>query len=271
MTTSQPQNPAQIFDGYFGPAMFRPWGEVLIDIATPQSGETVLDLACGPGTVARQIAEQGLDVGSLHGLDSSAPMLSVAREKSAAAGFDIDWTEGVCESLPYEDNTFDLVISQQGLQFFQDREKSAREIYRVLKPGGRLVANTWLGTDYHTLWGELFKGVSSRLDAPLEVVSLPFMLGDAEELKSYIESGGFEGVETTQHELTLRFPEPPKMIQLSIGGAAAAIPTFGAMSPEERASVAKELSESMHDKIGPYVKGDFVEIESATNVAVARK
>lgn len=96
MSTSQPQDPAQLFDEYFGPAMFRPWAELLIDIADPQPGDAVLDLACGPGTVARMIAEKDLPVGSLHGLDASVPMLSVAREKSATAGLNIEWSEGVC-------------------------------------------------------------------------------------------------------------------------------------------------------------------------------
>lgn len=163
------------------------------------------------------------------------------------------------------------MISQQGLQFFKDREKSAQEVHRVLKPGGRFVANVWQGTDVHTLWGDLFEGVASHLNAPLKEVSLPFMMGDPAVLKSYVESGGFSGVDVTVQNLTLRYPQPERMVQLAVAAAAASIPAFGAMSPEQRAAVAKEVADSLSDRVKPYVKGDFVEMESATNIAVAKK
>lgn len=271
MTSSQPPSPAQVFDEYLGPAMFRPWAEIMIEVAEPQEGETVLDLACATGTVARMIAESGVKVAKLHGLDSSAAMLEVARERSAEAGFDIEWAEGVCEDLPYGDATFDLVVCQQGLQFFKDREKSVQEIYRVLKPGGRLVANVWHGLDYHTFLSKLFDAVSERLGAPVEVVGMPFMLGDADELRRYVKAGGFASVDVVGYHHLLQYPEPQRMVQISVMGAAAAIPAFADMSPEQRAELAQGVAESLKHEIASATNGDFIDMPSATNVAVARK
>ena len=68
----------------------------------------------------------------------------------------IEWIEGDAVAPPYDDGSSDLVLCQQGLQFFPNREQSAREIFRVLKPGGRLVANVWQGTDVHPVFEAIF-------------------------------------------------------------------------------------------------------------------
>jgi len=72
----------------------------------------------------------------------------------------------VMQLLPYDDGFFDLVMCQQGLQFFLNRMESAREIFRVLKPGGKRVACVWQGTDVHPIFGSLFGLVAEKLDAP---------------------------------------------------------------------------------------------------------
>ncbi|GGI34277.1 methyltransferase domain-containing protein [Bradyrhizobium guangdongense] len=92
----------------------------------------MLDVACGTGVVARLEKQRGHD-GRLVGIDLNTAMLAVAREKSS----DIEWIEGSALDLPFDANSFNVVLCQLGLQFFPDRPLALREMVRVLKPGGR--------------------------------------------------------------------------------------------------------------------------------------
>jgi SAM-dependent methyltransferase len=205
------------------------------------------------------------------GLDFSPAMLEVAREAGEQEGVDIEWIESSADAMPFSEHEFDLVISQQGLQFFPDRVEAAKDIYRVLKPGGRLVASVWQGVERHPLWGKMFETVSKRLDAPLSAVALPFMMGDQSELRSYLEKGGFSEVSITEESLVLRFPEPGRFIQLSVAAAGAAIPALGAMDPETRKSVIAEIVETLSPEVAQNVNDGFVVMDSHLNQAIATK
>lgn len=268
MTTPQ-QNPAYLFENYFGPSLFQPWGRKLVEAASPQPDEAILDLATATGTVARLIAAKGEN--SVHALDFSPGMLAVAREAAAREQVEIHWVEGSASDMPYEDDQFDLVVSQQGLQFFPDRVAAAKEIYRVLKPGGRLVANVWQDLGKHELWGTMFKAVATRLDAPMSAAAVPFMMGSADTLSSYLQAGGFTDVTVTQDELVTRFPEPNRFIQLSVSAAGAAIPTFAQMDPDTRASVVADLVETLSGEIGSHIEDDYVVMPTYLNQVIAVK
>ncbi len=145
---NQPQpgptsNPAQTYEKYFVPYKFRPWTEELLERAMPQPGERVLDVACGTGIVARMVAQRTNGQAQLAGLDLSPAMLEVARSASEREGLEIAWHEGSASALPFPDGSFDLVLVQQGLQFFPDKAAAAGEMYRVLAPNGRAVTSTW--------------------------------------------------------------------------------------------------------------------------------
>ena len=271
MTGNPTPSPAQIFEDYFGPAMFRPWGDVLIDIANPNEGEDVLDLACATGTVARMIAPRIGTTGTVEGLDFSPQMLDVAKGAPNLGGATIKWVEGDAAALPYDDDSFDLVICQQGLQFFPNRKQSAREIFRVLKSGGRLVACVWQGTDVHPIFDSLFRLVATKLDAPFETVAMPFGLGDPDELVGYVRSGGFDVAEVNAHQLDVAFQSPDRWVQLSMMGAAAAHPAFGELGADQRTELGQDIAESMAPTLVPYIHGDVLKMATAVNTVVAVK
>src|SRR5712664_1454339 len=109
----------EIYERHMVPAIFGPWAVDLVKLAALIPGERVLDVACGTGIVARLAAERVGPMGRVIGLDLNAGMLTVAR--SASAGTEnIEWREGNATALPFADKTFELVLCQQGLQFFPD-------------------------------------------------------------------------------------------------------------------------------------------------------
>ena len=120
-------NVPENYERYLVPSIFGPWAKDLVEIAGLKPGERVLDIACGTGIVARTAA---LTLGrgdGIIGLDVSGPMLAAARSAAAAEGLSIEWQEGSAVKLPLIDATCDVVLCQQGLQFFPtDRPPCAR-------------------------------------------------------------------------------------------------------------------------------------------------
>ncbi len=112
-----------------------------IDRLNPQPGERVLDVATGTGWGARLIAARGAKV---HGIDFGKDLIDAAQTLAAEAELDIQFSTADAEDLPFNDASFDVVISTFGVMFVQRPEVAAGELARVCKPGGRLGLTTWL-------------------------------------------------------------------------------------------------------------------------------
>ena len=116
----------------------------LIEQAAPAPGERILDLGCGTGTLALRIKERQPE-SELSGLDADPEMLARARAKAEASGLEIHFDEGFADRLPYEDTSFDQVVSTLFFHHLKRdlKEQTAAEICRVLRPGGRLHVADW--------------------------------------------------------------------------------------------------------------------------------
>jgi ubiquinone/menaquinone biosynthesis C-methylase UbiE len=103
-------------------------------------GETVLDVGCGTAAVTIPAKIQVGKMGNVAGVDPAPEMITVARQKAKRAGLEIDFRVGVVESLPFQDNTFEAVTSSLMMHYLTDslRVKGLAEIWRTLKPGGRI-------------------------------------------------------------------------------------------------------------------------------------
>ena len=129
---------ADVYEEFFVPALFLEPARLVARAGQIRPGQLVLDVACGTGVLARQIAqESGPDC--VIGIDRNEGMLSVARRLAPA----ISWQTGLAETLPFADSVFDRVVSQFGLMFFDDPTKALREMRRVVKTDGRMVVAVW--------------------------------------------------------------------------------------------------------------------------------
>lgn len=131
---------AQGYEDQMVPMVFLPWAEDLVERLDVRAGERALDVACGTGAVARVLSGRLGPEGEVVGIDQNPLMLEVARSLGLR---NLTLREGDAIELPFDDEDFDLVVCQQGLQFVATPESAVAEMRRVLRPGGRLGLACW--------------------------------------------------------------------------------------------------------------------------------
>jgi ubiquinone/menaquinone biosynthesis C-methylase UbiE len=177
---------AEIYDEFFVPALFGAWAGPLCDEAEITPGTSVLDVACGTGATTREAARRNGLTGRTIGLDRNHGMLSVAKSRSA----DIEWVEGYAEALPFAANTFDTVLCQFGLMFFDDRSKALSQMMHVLRPGGRIALTVWDDVANSPAYADMIALIDSMFgkDAA-DALRMPFVLGDRQILQGVLDEG----------------------------------------------------------------------------------
>jgi ubiquinone/menaquinone biosynthesis C-methylase UbiE len=135
-------------------------GELVVERAGVEPGMDVLDVACGTGNATIPAAKAGARV---TGLDFAPALLEIARERSADAMVEIDWVEGDAQELPFDDASFDRVVSTFGHMFAPDHERTAAEMKRVLRPGGVIAVACW--TPEGSI-GRMFRALAELVPPP---------------------------------------------------------------------------------------------------------
>jgi SAM-dependent methyltransferase len=146
----------------------------LVAFARIKSGQRVLDVGCGTGVAALAAARTGAHV---TGLDLTPELVARARENASIVGAEIGWHEGDVEALPFQEGTFDVVVSQWGHMFAPRPEVAVREMLRVLKPGGTIAFATW---PPELFTGRMFALVGRYMPPPPPGVSPPPQWGNPE-------------------------------------------------------------------------------------------
>ncbi|MCB9078813.1 MAG: methyltransferase domain-containing protein [Anaerolineaceae bacterium] len=206
---------AEVYEAFFVPALFGEWGSRVAEAAHIQPGQRVLDVACGTGVLARAAAERVGPEGEVVGLDINEGMLAVARKKAPH----IEWRHGPAEALPFEDDSFDVVVSQFALMFFEDRRAALSEMVRVLRPGGRLAVAVWDSLDNTPAYATV-TAMLKRLfgDEAANALRSPFNLGDTALLQSLFTEAGIPNAQITTIEGTARFASIEAWVTTDVKG-----------------------------------------------------
>jgi len=181
--------------------------EAMLARTMPQPGERVLELACGPGglglAAARRVAPSGEAVLS----DVVAEMTSIAAERAAALGLgNVTTRELDLEQIDEPDASYDVVLCREGLMFVPEPARAAREIKRVLRPGGRFAVAVW-GPREHNPWlGVVFDAVSAQTGSPVPPPGVPgpFSLADSDRLARLFSDAGLTDVVVSDLSVPMR-------------------------------------------------------------------
>ena len=195
-------SPAEVYDKQFVPALFGQWGAVLCEAAGVRSNQRVLDVGCGTGALTLAAAEAVGFGGEVCGIDPNPEMLAVARRKPSG----IDWRDGRAEALPFRDASFDAVLSQFAMMFFQDPAAALREMRRVLRPGGRIVLAVCDAVERSPGYAALATLLDRLFGRQVgDAFRAPFALGDAPRLRAICDAAQLDGATITPREGVVRF------------------------------------------------------------------
>ena len=240
---------AELYQRYLVPAITAQWAADLIERAAPQTGERILDVACGTGVVARLAAER-IRTGRVVGLDLNTGMLAVARSLPRGAGPNIEWLEGSVLDLPFEDGTFDLVTCQLGLQFFPDRAKALQEIHRVLVPNGRLALSVYSAIERTPVAQALANALDQHLGPGASVIKRSeHSLSDPNALERVVRDQGFHDLSLQAVTIIIRFDSPHDYVRLQIA-ATPMVDLVNGMSSEQREVVIDRITTALMTSLG---------------------
>lgn len=194
---------AEIYEQFFLPALFAQWGEPMMKAAQVGPGQQVLDVACGTGILARTAVSHVQPNGRIVGLDVNEGMLSVAQKQTSA----VEWRPGQAEALPFEDGSFDAVVSQFGLMFFADRQQALAEMVRVLKRNGRLAVAVWDSLENTPGYAAVVALLARLFGTEVaEGLRSPYVLGDKTELAALFTQLPLANLQIETQPGTARFP-----------------------------------------------------------------
>ena len=203
---------AEVYESFFVPALFGQWVEPLLDAAGVGEGDHVLDVGCGTGIVARAAGSR-VGGGRVVGLDPNEGMLAVARKATG-----VEWRQGVAEDLPFTDRSFDVVVSQFAMMFFDDRRQAVAEMRRVLRPGGRVAIAVWASLSDTPGYAAMVALLDRMLGTEAgDALRAPFTLGDARVLQETL-GGALEDVSVDAVDGEARFGSVRDWVHTDIRG-----------------------------------------------------
>jgi ubiquinone/menaquinone biosynthesis C-methylase UbiE len=254
----------EIYERVLVQPLFRPFAEAVVKRLTPARGDSLIDVACGTGIVAR-IARKALGADArIVAIDVAPPMLAVARTVDVS----IDWREGSATALPVPDGeSFSLLACHQGLQFFPDKPTAVGEMRRVLAPKGRVAIACWRSLQELPVALALNE-IAERHVGP--IVDSRHSFGSPDDLRTLLTDGGFHDVQVETFNHDVRFSDGTVFATLNAMAVIGMTDKGKKLNEGERGELATQIAAESHAVIARYTKhGEFV-MPLSTNIATAR-
>jgi len=230
---------ADRYERHLLPTLFEPWAKDIIGRARLQPGERVLDIACGTGVVARQVARQIGDGGSITGIDLNEGMLEMARAQAKKMGAKVEWRQGDAAAL--------------------------REMQRVLMPGGRLVVSVVRSLKHNPLMARQIEPLTRYLgDEAANAQRAVCSLGDADELRRLHADAGFQDIDIQIVSLTIQHDDAATFIP----GLMTSLPFAEAIAALDEPTQ-NTLFNDVVEGLSPYIDGQKLAIPHVAHVVSA--
>jgi SAM-dependent methyltransferase len=210
--------------------------EQLCDAVDLRSGERVLDVATGTGNAALAAARRFADV---TGIDYVPALLERARRRAEVEGLEVDFRTGDAESLEFDDDSFDAVLSACGAMFAPDHRQTARELVRVCKPGGRIGMVNWCPDGYV---GSLFRAIAAHVPPP-PGVEPPGRWGDEDYLKGLW--GDAVTIKAPRKSFMFRFLSPEHHVEFFASHYGPSLNAFEALGDDGRDALVNDILEAV--------------------------
>jgi ubiquinone/menaquinone biosynthesis C-methylase UbiE len=258
---------AEAYEELLVPRMFEPWSKLLLSEAKLESGESVLDVACGPGTVARTASKMVGPKGKVTATDISPPMLNVARAKPQVPNSaPIEYVESPAHPLKAKDASFALTVCQQGLQFFPEKVDALKEMARVTQPGGRIAVAVWGSIEQNPIIGEIHAALRENLPSDIaDLMKAPFSLSDSGELMALARKAGLENVEIKTLSLPLIFEggidQATRLLE-----ATPLTPQIAELPVEQQT----KLAASIRSRLNQFINGTQCQSTTVSNILVSK-
>jgi ubiquinone/menaquinone biosynthesis C-methylase UbiE len=244
------QSVAHGYDTVLTPLMFGPWAAMLVQDFTDWQGRHVLDLATGTGIVAHKVAREVGAEGKVLGTDINNEMLDLARQRCAECDPPVKFIESPAHPLNLPSGSVDMVVCQQGFQFFPDKSAAAQEMFRVLRSPGQLILTTWCPLGECEFFGRISEALRVTGQRELaEMIRTPFDFMPESDLESSISGAGFENVEIRKKQSPLIISDGREMA-MQVAYATPIGPKLRELSEEEQQRFCEKL-EDLIEELSP--------------------
>lgn len=198
--------------------------ERIAEAADLRAGSPVLDVACGSGNATIAAARHGTHA---VGIDYVPELLEDARLRATAEGLDVEFRHGDAEALPFDDESFDAVLSVYGVMFAPDHQQSADEIRRVARPGATVGLASWTPTGF---LGDMFGVITHHVPAPPNVAS-PMLWGTEDHLVELFDDE-IADLRSTREIQTFRYRSAEDFVDFFRRWYGPTLKAFEALAPE---------------------------------------
>jgi len=203
---------------------------------TIEPGMRILDVACGAGQTAIPMAQAGAKV---TGIDIATNLIEQARARVQAENLDAHFDEGDAEMLPYEDASFDIVVSLIGAMFAPRPELVAAELKRVCRPGGKIIMGNWTPSGFV---GQMFKTHGKHVPSPA-IMPPPVKWGEEETVRERFKDG-VSHLRLSQHLYPFRYPfTPAEVVEFFRTYYGPSYKAFAALDAEKQPALRQDLEQ----------------------------